>query len=185
MPRPFNNDIVTVENFISKEELEYMHFVISKLDKDKWSESNDKVNARLADRFMEFKQVPEFVPIWNRMEPELSQLLFEEYGLSGYLEIPLMKRHFDQSYLDVHWDDRRERDQFGMRDPISHGLVIYLNDDYEGGEIFYPELGIEYKAKAGELLIHPGSKMYSHGVKPVSSGYRINVTSFLRVPDLK
>ena len=46
--------------------------------------------------------------------------------------------------------------------------IIYLNDDYEGGEIFYPDLGKSYKPKAGTLIVHPGD--FLHEVKPVISG---------------
>jgi predicted 2-oxoglutarate/Fe(II)-dependent dioxygenase YbiX len=63
-----------------------------------------------------------------------------------------------------------------------HGLVLYLNDDYEGGEIYYPKLGIAIKPEAGSLVIHPGTVQYAHGVIPVTSGIRYATTAFSKKP---
>lgn len=57
-----------------------------------------------------------------------------------------------------------------------YGILMYLNDDFDGGEICYPELGIEYKPKPGALLIHYAGNM--HGVNPITSGVRYSMTSF-------
>jgi hypothetical protein len=47
-------------------------------------------------------------------------------------------------------------------------------------ETFFPNIGFQYKANAGDLLIFPGAgKEYDHGVRPVSSGpIRYIVTGF-------
>ena len=31
--------------------------------------------------------------------------------------------------------------------------LIYLNDEFEGGETSFPQLGIEHRAKAGDALV--------------------------------
>lgn len=48
--------------------------------------------------------------------------------------------------------------------------VIYLNDDYEGGEIFFPEKYVKLKPKALSAVAFNGD--YYHGVRPVLSGIR-------------
>jgi len=40
--------------------------------------------------------------------------------------------------------------------------MIYLNDDYEGGEICFPRFNIEYKPKANEFLVFPSTYVYNH-----------------------
>lgn len=53
--------------------------------------------------------------------------------------------------------------------------VIYLNDSYDGGEIYFPEFDFEHKPKAGQALIFPAfSKDYDyiHGVKDIKNGNR-------------
>jgi hypothetical protein len=56
------------------------------------------------------------------------------------------------------------------------GILMYLNSDFDGGEICYPEYGIEYKPKRGVLIHHAGNL---HGVKAVNSGTRYSMTSFV------
>ena len=60
----------------------------------------------------------------------------------------------------------------------SHGGVIYLNDDFEGGEIFYPKLNKEIKPKPGMMVIHPAGLPYLHGIKKVSGKVRHTVSVF-------
>lgn len=58
------------------------------------------------------------------------------------------------------------------------GIVLYLNDDYEGGAIDYKDLGISYKPKAGDLVVHYAGLL--HGVKEVTYGTRYIFTMFVR-----
>ena len=53
--------------------------------------------------------------------------------------------------------------------------IIYLNNDYTGGEIYFPEFDFEHKPKAGQVLIFPAfSKEYDyiHGVKDITEKNR-------------
>ena len=59
-----------------------------------------------------------------------------------------------------------------------HGMVLYLNDDYKGGEIYYPNLEIAIKPEAGSLVMHPGTEEYFHGVATVVSGIRYVGSAF-------
>jgi predicted 2-oxoglutarate/Fe(II)-dependent dioxygenase YbiX len=56
--------------------------------------------------------------------------------------------------------------------------LIYLNDDYEGGEIYFPKQGIEIKPKAGDFVCFPGDKEYMHGVKEITYGKRFTIPLF-------
>jgi len=58
--------------------------------------------------------------------------------------------------------------------------VYYLNDNYEGGELCFPQFGIELKPKAGDMVIFPSSYVYSHSVNPVISGNRYSIASWLK-----
>lgn len=51
-----------------------------------------------------------------------------------------------------------------------YAFVFYPNDDYEGGELSYPEYDIDIKPEAGSLFIHDSRVV--HGVKKVISGIR-------------
>ena len=49
--------------------------------------------------------------------------------------------------------------------------VIYLNDNYEGGELFFPRLdNLIYKPKFGDIAIFPSNYIYEHASLDMISG---------------
>jgi len=56
--------------------------------------------------------------------------------------------------------------------------LFYFNDDYEGGELYFPQHGIEFKPKAGAAYFFPGDMYYTHGVRPVTAGNRFTSPFF-------
>ncbi len=42
--------------------------------------------------------------------------------------------------------------------------IYYINDDYTGGEIVFPNLNLKIKPKANSLIIFPGNENYLHEV---------------------
>ena len=60
----------------------------------------------------------------------------------------------------------------------SVSMVLYLNDNYEGGEIAFPKQNILIKPKAGSLIIFPSNKPYYHDPKPVIAGTKYMVPLF-------
>ena len=65
---------------------------------------------------------------------------------------------------------------------IEAAANLYLNDDFEGGELFFPNLDISIKPKARQLIIFPGGNEYVHGVKTVTKGARYVLFSPLTSP---
>lgn len=51
-------------------------------------------------------------------------------------------------------------------------VLLYLNDDYEGGEIEFQNSGIKFKPKEGSVLFFPSNFLYVHEVYPVTKGPR-------------
>ena len=56
-------------------------------------------------------------------------------------------------------------------------VLLFLNDDYEGGEIIVAEN--TYKPAKGSALIFPSNFMFPHEVKSVTKGERWSVVSWL------
>lgn len=59
--------------------------------------------------------------------------------------------------------------------------LFYYNDDFEGGELFYPQHDIVIKPKPGLAIAHPGDVNYLHGVTMITSGNRYTTPSFYSV----
>lgn len=79
---------------------------------------------------------------------------------------------------DVHADGETAGGWPGYNYIVDYGSIIYLNDDYEGGEIFFPKYNIHMKPKAGTLIFFPSTNMYAHGVTEVISGVRYTSPHF-------
>lgn len=59
--------------------------------------------------------------------------------------------------------------------------LFYYNEDFEGGELYYPKHDITVKPKPGLAVAHPGDIYYLHGVKMVLSGERYTTPSFYTI----
>ena len=64
------------------------------------------------------------------------------------------------------------------------GTVFYINDDYDGGELYFPKQGIEFKPKARAGYFFPGDLNYIHGVRPIVSGCRYTSPYFWTISQL-
>jgi predicted 2-oxoglutarate/Fe(II)-dependent dioxygenase YbiX len=53
-----------------------------------------------------------------------------------------------------------------------YASVIYLNDDYDGGEFYFTESGIEVKPTTGMLMAFTGGMRHFHGVREVRGAAR-------------
>ncbi len=95
-------------------------------------------------------------------DSEIPQLL--SYGIGGHY-----KPHIDAESSwqapngDVVWKKSTDRDL---------SMVFYINDDYEGGDFIFPNLGIRVRPEPGMLIAFPSTHEYLHGVEPVTKGHR-------------
>jgi hypothetical protein len=53
--------------------------------------------------------------------------------------------------------------------------IIYLNDDYEGGELYFPRFDLTIKPKQGDVLVFPSTYIYEHASLPMKSGTKYSV----------
>lgn len=81
----------------------------------------------------------------------------EEFG-DGIL------KYVDSGHLPAHHDH-------GISSRVL-STVIYLNDDYDGGEIEFQQSGVRIKPEAGSIIFFPSNFLYIHEVMPVSNGTR-------------
>lgn len=71
-------------------------------------------------------------------------------------------------------------DDYGNGDDPNISVVLYLNDDYEGGELFFKEQNIKIKPEAGSIIIFPSVDPYYHESLPVISGIKYMCPGFWR-----
>lgn len=157
----FGDSIYQVTDFIDETEQQIlMHIINSSSDKD-W----DGIGTGTT---------------WNnnimKFDHQIGQSLFKKVSglFSNFTSInPIFHIHRFKTdgFIDVHTD------QMGKPD-ISFGVVIYINDNYDGGEIVYPDHGISIKPIERSLVIHPGN--FLHKTNPViGSNNRHMISTFV------
>jgi len=111
---------------------------------------------------------------------EMSNYLVNHYGALGlkkYLgNVPdpiwvtdhLFAIYPEGASMNIHSDKDTAYGKVG--DYALHTFVFYLNDDYEGGEITFPEYDLNIKPTKGLAIMFPGETL--HKVEPVISGTR-------------
>lgn len=74
-----------------------------------------------------------------------------------------------------------------LSEHVDHGVssrtlsvVLYLNDDYVGGEINFPHVGdgISIKPEAGSAIFFPSNFVFTHSVNEISDGIRYSLPSW-------
>lgn len=102
-------------------------------------------------------------------------------GFPEWFEQPQLLRYSPGGKYDVHADaEESEGDggRFFRRLDRDFSLLIYLNDDYEGGELHFNALNFTYKPKMGDLILFPSNHVFGHESRPVISGIKYAIVSW-------
>lgn len=90
-------------------------------------------------------------------------------GICSYESFNFVKYDGPGTHFKVHADH-------GPTYVCTVSAVIYLNDDYEGGEIWFPRLdNLVIKPKPGDIVIFPSTYIYEHASQDMVSGVKYAV----------
>lgn len=64
-----------------------------------------------------------------------------------------------------------------------YSALVYLNSNYTGGQIFFPNQNLMPETKPGTLIQFKGTAEYLHGVTEVTDGERYTIVMFLTKND--
>lgn len=167
-----HEDVYEINDFLTKEELDEVYSIINNLKEEDWFSEETAKDKDFYDfwngKNIEFKEKTVFDTISEKMKG-----LFESYFY--YPSNLLLQRYKISDFIKPHTD------QWNPELPyyIGYGLCLYYNDDYEGGELEYPEIGLVVKPAANSLYIHGGNVL--HGSTPVKNDkIRYFSTAFVR-----
>lgn len=164
----YNKDYIqVVPNFISKEDislfLNFMDQMMKETDSQREVIFLDKINDEdISNKIKEYEKKA-YLYIIGEYFPSLN-LRMEQMEWMRRLELV---RWNDNSGLEPHRDGHLEPP---AEPNISLSSLIYLNDDYNGGEVLFEELDIKIKPKSGDFIIFP-----SHFLHEVTQIHKTNI----------
>jgi hypothetical protein len=134
------------------------------------------------------KYAPEIPPVLNNIVTRMQKTIENFFSVKVIPTGPCVVKWPPGSRQEPHADkEMHEGPDSGKPNAFPWydiGTVFYLNDDYEGGELYFPLQGIEFKPKPGAAYFFPGDKNYIHGVRPILSGTRYTLPYFWTVTGL-
>ena len=153
------NNIWVIHDFLSKEEQKEYTNLANSVNEEEWWKGND---SWYKGKFLEISNMPIMQTSLNISERFAN--LFQNKNKYTFGSPSSIHRMLPGQDMYVH-ADFPETDRV-QEDHVLFTAAMYFNE-FQGGELFYSEIGIEYKPKPGDLVIHPGTTQYRHGVKPV------------------
>lgn len=128
------------------------------------------------------KQDSTITPLINQMVDRLKIEVDNFFQVDAWPTSPAIVRWLPGQLQMPHADkELHEGDNAGLPNDFPYydlAGLFYLNDDYEGGELYFPLQGIQFKPKAGSAYFFPGDRNFIHGVTPIQSGIRYVVPFF-------
>jgi hypothetical protein len=165
------DEIYVYKNFVSKEELEEINSLILSLNESDWYEENKDIKWMLRT---ENKKILE--PIRER----IVSVVDSELTVGSNTVFVKMKKGYswgvhedDYEFRDVIEKSKnyKDGDPFDIVDVSVYGIVIYFNN-FDGGQLYYPEQNLEYKPEPGDMVIHGSGFNCRHGVREILSDVR-------------
>lgn len=162
-----HNRIWEVKNFLSEEEVSYFLDQIESSPESEWFSEDSGAPEHWIGRNLRLERSEELIQLESKLAKSF-------VGYTQIHHIHSALRYREGELLGEHTDNAEPSDHDNI-----FGVVMYLNDDYEGGEISYTELGIDLKPSKGSLVVHDAGIL--HRVKPVTN-FRVRyvLTSFVK-----
>ena len=191
-------ELISVEDFLSKQQLDTLNNIIDNTSQEEWeveylsnlksfclekfgrddvdnlvAEGKFEITQNWKDKNFNISDHEIYMPMYDNLN---SMVINSDstLHLSGLGTIQRMQTGVElKSHTDQHTDPS-----------IRYATIIYINDEYVDGELFFPKLDIELKPKPGTMLFFPGNEEYEHGVRHVGEGpIRYVLVGFIKETD--
>ena len=130
----------------------------------------DETNSELIDLHEEIYQnlklcIDDYAKYWG-----ISIVYYEAFNFVKY--------EGEGTHFNIHADH-------GPAYNCTVSAVIYINEDYEGGELKFPRLdNLVYKPKVGDIVLCPSNYIYEHASLPMKSGTKYCVVVMTDINEL-
>ncbi len=167
---------------------------LSVFDPDKTNETGE--TSWIVDKDIRDTQIIEFGDLFPKIEDLfkniVKHIINPFYGIEVWdSEVPQLLKYNVGGHYKPHIDGRSiwiapNGDKIWRKSTDRDlSMVLFLNDEFEGGEFVFPDLHIQVKPKPGLLVCFPSDQNYLHGVAPVTKGTRYSIVTWARIKGQK
>ncbi len=189
-------NIIELENFMTQEEVDFLDKAARSITIWDVTESHKNENGtviydaeywkdRVASAPSLNQNDPNIVPViiglFNKLQPVIEDFFNVKVQPTGQTIVKWNPGQFQMPHADKELHsgpDAGTPNDFPNYDIAS---LFYINDDYEGGELYFPNQGIQFKPKRGSAYFFPGDMNYVHGVTKIKSGVRYTCPFFWEI----
>ncbi len=193
-----SKDLLLLEDFISQDEIDDYLDIINNTPEEDWlieytsnlkrfcmekfgrddvdnlvAEGNFEITRNWEDKNLVIRPYAIYEKVYRRLNQAVVNA-DNNLELSGLATLQRMQAGVE---LKAHTDQDTDPS-------IRYATIIYINDNYNGGELFFTNKDIEIKPKPGSLIVFPGTSEFNHGVRHVQAGpIRYVLVGFIKVID--
>jgi hypothetical protein len=194
--KEITDEIISIENFLTDDELSFVwekinlssqadweveytlnlkRFCLEKFGRDDVdnlvAEGKFEITQNWVDKNLNIVSSDVYRSIHERLDSLVKQA-DPKLELSGLATIQRMQPGVE---LKAHIDSDTDPS-------IRYATILYINDDYSNGKLFFPNLDMSgLKPKPNTLLIFPGDEKHNHGVEIVGDGpIRYVIVGFIK-----
>lgn len=189
--------VFLIEDFLTQQDIDDVFEVINAADEETWKKhymdglrmlSEQKYGRTDIDNLVE-EGLLEITDGWvdktlsfmhleirNRINDKLEKVFSSIDGLNAN-GVGTVQRQYAGVPLKAHVDNHADPS-------LVYAAVMYLNDDYTDGELFFTKIGLRLKPKAGSLMVFATGEEHEHGVEAPGEGpYRYVLPCFIGKKD--
>lgn len=163
--KEYGNEIYEIENFISEDLCSHILSFVN-LDGD---EGWQNTHPGTTNSVMTEEKLKSFQETTYKLEKEISKLFLNATKCSSITNV---RRLIEGEHMPMHEDLG-----YNLKDAILYGIVIYLNENFDGGELYYKNFNLKIKPKKNSMIIHKATN--AHEVLTVTNGKRYCLSLFI------
>lgn len=188
--------IVELENFMTEKEIAFLEKSAKSLtiwditeshvnengtvvyDSDYWK---DRVATQPTLDKNDSSISPVIAGLFQRLKPIIEDFYKVEVKPTGTTIVKWLPGQLQNPHADKELHDGPDAGLPNDFPNYDLSSLFYLNDDYEGGELYFPLQDVKFKPKKGAAYFFPGDKNYIHGVTEIKSGIRYTCPFFWEI----
>lgn len=188
-------DLIYVKpNFLNKEQIQtILNYALDKNTKflkgAVEKQSNKANNKQVVEQNLQSRDV-DIIVNTQQIQQQLNKIIKEAYQQElakrynvefNFFETPHILRYQQGGHYVLHNDaDDLDRDKMQPKRGIDRdfSVLVYLNDDFTGGELDFPWQNLRVIPEPGMLVAFPSDYRFIHRANPVKSGTRVSIVSW-------